>query len=161
MLLTGNSDPFFSPSRARRLWTAGGCMAAALLLHGAALTSPQQVHLNAAPCALAAVRAQVRRLHTVQADGEVPPRRSVGEDLHPTLPGFHKLHVALRREVDQDALLDLHPRDVEAGCSREVAGEQNRGARPDPQVVALVRTQLLAGGPIVSPTVCPAACPAA
>lgn len=26
LLLTGNSDPFFFPSRARRLWTAGGCM---------------------------------------------------------------------------------------------------------------------------------------
>lgn len=111
LLLTGNSDPFFSP----HVLVAFGLQAAAWLLQSATLTSPHQVHLNAALCVLAAVRAQVRRLQVVQADGEVPPCSSVGEDLHSTLPGVHKLHVALGREVDQEALLNLHPGDAEGG----------------------------------------------
>lgn len=104
LLVTGSSDHLFP-----HVLVASGQQAAACSSCTAALTSLHQVHLNAAPGVLAAVRAQVRSLQMVQADGEVPPRSSVGEDLHSTLPGRHERHAAPRREVDQEGLLNLHP----------------------------------------------------
>lgn len=130
--------------------------AAAAWTQDTALTRLLQVHLNAALAVLAAVPAQVRRSDPVHADGEVPPRSSVGEGLHSTRPGLHEADVALGRDVDQEGLMDLQPGGVGGRGRRQVAGEEHRGAAADHQPVGPALAELLAGVP---ETFCRTVCP--